>query len=241
MDRANYYRRAALARIKEKVGGYDHYVWGVPTVDGGVDVLASDCDLGKSFLDAYNADQSAKDVMGMLHFKFPRALQVWSAVGNKDHKQSSRKSHDAKSMASWLYDGYGICHLMLTGIESEAGRTWLTLYRKADKPFTKAQADYARFTIPHYLWTWLTELCPDVGTVEIEPASQLTILSAYEMTALLAHAAGGVPDEILARARDELPDHPDLSSGALKKARNRAHRKLGVSSHGALALILGRR
>lgn len=240
MDRANRYRRAALARIKAKVG-YDHYVWGVPTVDGGVDVLASDSDLGTPFLKGYNSDQSTKDVMGMLHFKFPRALQVWSAVGSAEHRHSSRKSHDAKSMATWLHDEFGIFHLMLTGIESEAGRTWLTLYRKADRPFTKAQADCARFSVPHYLWTWLNLLRPHAGENEAEPASQLTILSAYEMTALLAHAAGGAPDEILTRARAELPDHPDLSSGALEKARNRALRKLGVSGQGALALILGRR
>lgn len=240
---------------------FDHYVLGCGSVepDGtvSIDIDRSVCsfDDGDEFMARYNNFQRVGDVLNRLHASFPESLIVWTDSTAREHTKAS------KSIEEWGADKQ-VRHLMLSGIASSFGRTWLTLYRtdRRDKSsalpaFTRADAEYVRYSVPQLLYgcqkLWAevdarsdsrSEAAALLKDLTLpEPVSRCSLLTPYEMFLVIAYAHRKKPDDTISQIAAALPektDTPDVS--AIRVAYTRALKKLEKSEHEVLTLLMGR-
>ncbi len=240
--------------IREHVK-FDHYIWGQGAVepDGTmkIDIDRSVCSFpdGDTFMAHYNNFHRFGDVLNRLHASFPESPIVWTDSKAREHTKAS------KSIEDWGTDKH-VKHLMLSGISSVFGRTWLTLYRtarveQADSlpAFTRADADYMRYSIPQFLYAaqkrWAemnADGMPRGNSLALpEPVSRCAYLTPYEMFLVIAYAKRMKPEDIIASIASALPDKKDVSDvSAIRVAYMRALKKLEKSEPQALALLMGR-
>lgn len=254
MNDANAFREAALETLRERVGGFDSHVWGVgwPDASGAmrIDEARSDCSFGPGFLTAYNNDYSHQDVIGRLHVAFPEALKVW------DLQARSRAS---RAMADLL--DRRARHLMLCGVRRQDGlRAWISLYRhRSNDPFTRAQANAAKYAIPYLVNDWLSRMVEEgrlarvEGLDQPEPPFPSAHLTPRDLAVALSYALGYDGDELIERvrssvatsARDAIPeskDHRSRKLEAIRRVESRVLAKLGhLSRQQFLALLRGLR
>jgi len=170
------------------------------------------------------------DVVARLFYHYPDLVQRVAVadyarlkVYQSDADAGGRA--DGEKIAKYL-TAAGICHLMLVGLESNAGLAWLTFYRRADQPFSAAEADTARYLVPAALYRWQRTLVPKVCCPPLTPTSiGLLPLSVLEVDVMF-RKSNGMGDKDIARDLGMTTSAVDKTLRALRKRLGADYKRL---------------
>lgn len=116
-------------------------------------------EIDETFVEEYHS-VAAHDVVGQLFAAYPRIVQLVSISEYEELENKTDLEHggtagvrDGRKVADYLKP-FGISHLMLCGIDSSFGLTWVTLYRRSLQSFDNDDVEKARYIVPALVYAW---------------------------------------------------------------------------------------